>query len=103
MKIISFIEDEEVIGKIFKYLGLWEVKIRPPPRVKTPVRIHPDDSESQILRPCRRQVSSTDSFYADPDYPVDHYRISKPHRATSLVSSRVARGNFTPRSSQIRT
>ena len=29
---ISFIEDEEVISKILKHLGLWEVKQRPPPR-----------------------------------------------------------------------
>ena len=27
MKIISFIEDEEVIEKILKHLGLWEVKV----------------------------------------------------------------------------
>ena len=33
MKIISIIEDEEVIEKILKNLGLWEVKARPPPKV----------------------------------------------------------------------
>ena len=32
MRIISFIEDEEVIKKILKHLGLWELKARPPPR-----------------------------------------------------------------------
>jgi len=32
MRIISFIEDEEVIKKILKHLGLWEIKTRPPPR-----------------------------------------------------------------------
>jgi predicted Zn-dependent peptidase len=36
MKIISFIEDEEVIKKILKHFGLWEVKARPPPKVKAP-------------------------------------------------------------------
>ncbi|MGD0918790.1 MAG: hypothetical protein ABSB22_20265 [Thermodesulfobacteriota bacterium] len=30
MKIISFIEDEEVIEKILKHLGLWEMKARLP-------------------------------------------------------------------------
>jgi len=30
------IEDEEVISKILKHLGLWEVKQRPPPRANTP-------------------------------------------------------------------
>ena len=40
--------------------------------------IYLDDSESQILSP--------DSFYAHPDYPMD-YDDSKPHRATSLVTT----------------
>ena len=79
MKIIAFIEDEEVIEKILKPLGLWDLKVRPPPRAKTPsVTIYLDDSRSQILSP--------DSFYAHPDYPMDSYRISKPHRATSVVT-----------------
>lgn len=36
MRILAFIEDEEVIEKILKHLGLWEVKARPPPKVKAP-------------------------------------------------------------------
>ena len=32
MKVISIIEDEEVIKKILKHLGLWDVKTRPPPK-----------------------------------------------------------------------
>ena len=66
MRIIAFIEDEEVIKKILKHLGLWEAKARPPPKVKAPFpTIYLDDSESQILSP--------DSFYAHPDYPMDSY------------------------------
>ena len=84
MRIIAFIEDEEVIEKILKHpfdcaqdrLGLWEAKARPPAKVKAPfATIYLDDSESQILSP--------DSFYAHPDYPMDFYRISTPQRATS--------------------
>jgi hypothetical protein len=30
MKILSFIEDEEIIKRILKHLGLWDVKPRPP-------------------------------------------------------------------------
>ena len=30
MRILAFIEDEEVIKKILKHLGLWEVQPRPP-------------------------------------------------------------------------
>jgi hypothetical protein len=32
MKVISVIEDEDVIKKILKHLGLWNVRTRPPPR-----------------------------------------------------------------------
>jgi hypothetical protein len=68
VKIIAFIEDEEVIQKILKHLELWEMKARPPPRVKTPsVTIYLDVSDSQI--------SSPDFFYVGPDYPTHSYRI----------------------------
>jgi len=30
MRIIAFIEDDEVSKKIIKHLGLWEIKQRPP-------------------------------------------------------------------------
>jgi hypothetical protein len=80
MRILAFIEDEEVIVKIlmhpFDYaqdrLGLWEVKVRPPPKVKAPpVTIFIDDSDSQV-------PFSTPPFYPDSDYPMDSYRISNP-------------------------
>ena len=32
MKVISVIENEDVIKKILKHLGLWDLKARPPPR-----------------------------------------------------------------------
>jgi len=32
MQILGFIEDEEVIQKILKHLGLWNLKARPRPR-----------------------------------------------------------------------
>ena len=49
MRIISWIEDEEVIKKILKHLGLWLPKRSPPPRAHAPpqaVRI--DYLDSQI-------------------------------------------------------
>jgi hypothetical protein len=39
MKVISVIEDEEVIKKILKHLNLWDVKARPPPRDTGPPKI----------------------------------------------------------------
>lgn len=36
MKIIAFIEREDLIRKILKHVGLWEVKCRPPPKAHSP-------------------------------------------------------------------
>ena len=67
MRIISFIEDKKVIEKILKHLGLWDLKVRPPPKVKTPsVPISTDDSDSRF-------PFSAPPFYPDPDYPMDSY------------------------------
>ncbi len=61
MKIIAFIEDEQVISKILKHLGLWQVKQRPPPRANAPCpNIHIDYTDSQI-------PSYEDDLYCDPD------------------------------------
>jgi hypothetical protein len=58
MKIISFIEDKEVIEKILKHLGLWDVKARTPPKMKVLIwRSQMDYSDSRI--------PSLDSFYAN--------------------------------------
>jgi len=35
MKILNFIKDGEIIKKILKYLGLWEVKARSPAKANT--------------------------------------------------------------------
>ena len=76
MRIIAFIEDEEVISKIVKHLGLWEVKQRPPPRADAPpLNIHIDYTDSQI-------PSYEYDLCCDPDrstlrfstgYPIEMY------------------------------
>jgi len=51
MKVISFIEDEDIIKKILKHLGLWEIKARPPPRSNAPPKApeyYIDYTDSQI-------------------------------------------------------
>jgi hypothetical protein len=73
MKIIAFIEQEEVIKKILKHLGLWftrvqpgEVKGRPPPRIHSPpAECFTDYPDSQI--------TPWDDDYSDPDYPFEAY------------------------------
>ena len=66
MKIISLIDDFDVIKKILKHLGLWLQKRPPPPRVHAPpeaVRIDYLDS----------QIPSADDYLIDPDYPIDSW------------------------------
>ena len=36
MKIIAWVEQPEIIQKILKHVGLWEVKSRPPPKTHSP-------------------------------------------------------------------
>jgi hypothetical protein len=71
MKGISVIEDEEVIKKILKHLGLWEVKSRPPPKRANapPLEIHTDYCHSQV-------PLSEDHLYRDPEYPIEVYASS---------------------------
>ena len=63
MRILAFIEDEEVIKKILKHLGLWEIKARPPPKATGKTQdYHLDDSTSQL-------PASDKWLYVDPEYP----------------------------------
>ena len=40
MRVISVIDDEDVIKKILKHLGLWNQKARPPPKATRAPKIH---------------------------------------------------------------
>jgi len=65
MKIISVIEDEQVIEKILKHLGLWDQKARPPPKADAPTmapEYHIDYTDSQL-------PVSDKWLYVDPVYP----------------------------------
>jgi hypothetical protein len=50
MRILSFIEAPEVIEKILRHLGLWDLKVRPPRKraSSSPIDTHLDYSASQI-------------------------------------------------------
>jgi hypothetical protein len=65
MKVISVIEDEGVIKKILKHLGLWEVKPRPPPRVI----VSPKIAEYSIDYSTSQLPVSDKWLYVDPEYP----------------------------------
>ncbi len=65
MRFINFIEDQEVIKTIFKHLGLWLVKGKPPPMANAP------PTEFQIDRSDAQFPSSDGYLYRDPEYSVD--------------------------------
>jgi hypothetical protein len=65
MRIIAFIEDDEVIKKILKHLGLWDKKARPPPKANSPPmtsEYHIDYTDSQL-------PVSDKWLYVGPVYP----------------------------------
>ena len=65
MRILAFIENEEVIEKILKHLGLWDRKARPPPKTNLPTmaqEYHVDYTDSQV-------PLSDNWLYVDPQYP----------------------------------
>jgi len=70
MKVISVIEDEEVISKSLKHLGLWEIKERPPPRVS---EYSIDCSRRGVVPYGPEAVSELPAsdkwLYVDPQYP----------------------------------
>lgn len=79
MKVISVIEDDEVIKKILKHLGLWDRKARPPPKQAPLQKTHEyriDYSESQLPEFTRHHSGGSDKWlYVDPVYPEDSISI----------------------------
>ena len=66
MRIISFIEDREVIRAILNHLELWLVKSRPIPKAHAPPAGYILDHFSQL-------PLNDDHLHRDPDYSWDAY------------------------------
>ncbi len=64
MRVISIIEDQEVIDTILGHLGLWQANQRPPPKPKS-LELQIDYSDSQL------------SFYEDA--PDQDFEVSADH------------------------
>jgi hypothetical protein len=70
MRIISFIEDPEVIKTILSYLGLWFIRSRPPAKAHAPpVREYVADGSCSTGFPDDTSCTS----YGDPCYFRDAY------------------------------
>ena len=66
MKIIAFIEDEQLVKKILKHLDLWDVKRKPPPRANSP-----PTASIIIFDEC--SSPGADDYIIDADYPIETY------------------------------
>jgi len=66
IKIISFIDDSEIIKKILKHLNLWDVKRKLPPRANGP------PTEAIIIYD-ESSALSADDYLIDADYPIETY------------------------------
>ena len=63
MRVIAFIEEQNVIEKILKHLGLWLLNSRAPPR-------------RPVSRGCEEEAIEQpppDDFFPDPDHSWDNY------------------------------
>jgi hypothetical protein len=65
MRIIAFIEEQEIVKKILKHLGLYLVRSKPPDRAP-PRDLWLNSPNSQV-------PDSNDYLHTDPDYSVDDY------------------------------
>lgn len=69
MRIISFIEDSDVIRKILKHLGLWDIKRKLPPRANV---AHPPWRAPPLLLDAS-YMPPLDDYLVDPEYPIEAY------------------------------
>ena len=78
MRIISFIEDQQVIRDILQHLGLWLVRSRPPPKIHNPpIREYANAFGGDMLRKPAGSATcpqnEPDMIYGDPQYSWDDY------------------------------
>jgi len=66
MRVISAIDDRQVIRAILEHLGLWLVRSRPPPKIHDPPNIEYAAADLQIQ-------PHSDIIYGDKEYSWDDY------------------------------
>jgi hypothetical protein len=75
MRIVSFIEDREVIKAILKHLGLWMVKLPLAPKAHAPPALNRSKSgpAGYVMDPFSQLTGNDDHLHRDPDCPWDAY------------------------------
>jgi len=66
MRIIAFIEEEQLVKKILKHLNLWDVRRKPP------ARAHGPPTEAFIIYD-ESSSPGADDYIIDADYPIEMY------------------------------
>jgi hypothetical protein len=66
MRVISAIDDRQVIRAILEHLGIWQVRSRPPPKIHDPPNIEYASADLQIQ-------PHSEIIYGDPEYSWDEY------------------------------
>ena len=77
MRVIGAIEDEVVIKKILKHLGLWLPKRSPPPKANAPPK-------SVLIDYLDSQTPSAEDYLIDPDRST--LRLSKGYPTDSWLN-----------------
>jgi hypothetical protein len=72
MRVISAIDDRQVIRAILEHLGLWLVRSRPPPKIHDPPIREYAAAHLQIQ-------PLNDTIYGDPEYTWDEYIYHEGH------------------------
>jgi len=75
MRILSFIQDREIIKAILKHLGLWLVNLPPAPKAHSPPALNQNGSgpAGYVLDRFSQVLMNDDHLHRDPDYPWDAY------------------------------
>jgi len=72
MRVISAIDDRQVIRAILEHLGLWLVRSKPPPKAHAP--------PIREYAACDLQLQThADTIYGDPEYTWDEYIYPEGH------------------------
>jgi hypothetical protein len=66
MRVISAIDDRQVIRSILEHLGLWQVRSRPPPKIHAPPIREYAAANLQLQ-------THTDTIYGDAEYTLYEY------------------------------
>jgi hypothetical protein len=66
MRVISAIDDRQVIRSILEHLGLWLVRSRPPPKIHGPPVRKYAAADLQLQ-------THTETIFGDPEYTWDEY------------------------------